>query len=310
MTTDQYMQNIIESSALFQDERNYWSGKLQDDCMVSAVPADFTRSNSKTVNETLHYLLPEAISQKLFYISNHSEQGVFILLLAGVMRLLAEYTNHDDLIIGIPMMKGKSGIKSINNGPLPIRTNIAIHQSFKDLILAMKQSVTEADQYKNYPFNKLAELLNLQLDDSRRFLFNIAAMMTNLHDRNFLAEVRADLLFSFTINQAGLEMNIEYNQGLYRSETINRLTGHFRNIFMIALENPGIKLSDIELLSEEEKIQLLSGADDSQANYPKLSIHQLFEAQAQRTPDNVAVVFQDSLVTYRELNARSNQLAK
>ncbi|MCL6588810.1 MAG: amino acid adenylation domain-containing protein [Firmicutes bacterium] len=311
MTTNQYLQNIIDTSALFQNEKNFWCNRLGDDSTLGALPPDYGRSyQAESANEILQDFLPEATGQKLLYIGNNSRQGVFIILLAGLVRLFSAYQNSWDLTIGIPLFKVTSQRKSINNGLLPIRIRLNPGQSFKDLILAVKQAVIEADAHKNYPFDKLAELLNLEVGGGGRYLSGAVAMMAGLHSRNFLAEVEADLIFSFECEQAKIKINIEYSRGLYRPETINRLAGHFRNILAGALKNPEIKLPDIDMLSEAEKHQLIYEFNNTRAEYPdRMTVHQLFEEQAERVPDHVALIFRDRQLTYRELNERANLLA-
>ena len=102
----------------------------------------------------------------------------------------------------------------------------------------------------------------------------------------------------------------EYNTDLFDATTIERMIGHFQTLLEGIVANPDARLSELPLLTNAERHQLLVEWNNTRADYPTDScLHHLFEAQVERTPDAIAVVFEDQQLTYRELNARANQLA-
>jgi amino acid adenylation domain-containing protein len=119
-----------------------------------------------------------------------------------------------------------------------------------------------------------------------------------------------DIDLNVVENNGELLLQINYSTDLFEAETINRMLGHFQTLLEGIVANPEQRLSDLPLLTESERHQLLVEWNDTQTNYPQdKCIHQVFEVQVERTPDAVAVVFEDQQLTYRELNSRANQLA-
>ncbi|HEX5873142.1 MAG TPA: amino acid adenylation domain-containing protein, partial [Pyrinomonadaceae bacterium] len=122
---------------------------------------------------------------------------------------------------------------------------------------------------------------------------------------------RFDMTLAMTETEQGYEVDIEYPTDLYRRERIERMTKHLENILESVVVDPALRLSDLPLLAENEKRQLLIEWNATTAEYPsERCIHELFEAQAQRTPDDVAVLFENDRLTYRELNEQANRLAR
>ena len=122
---------------------------------------------------------------------------------------------------------------------------------------------------------------------------------------------RFDMTLAMTETEEGYEVDIEYPTDLYRRERIERMTKHLENILESVVLDPCQHLSELPLLSETERRQLLTQWNDTGVEYPSNScIHELFEAQARRTPNAVALVFEGHSLTYRELNEQANRVAR
>ena len=132
-------------------------------------------------------------------------------------------------------------------------------------------------------------------------------------EESLLAEsgtAKFDLTLMLTDGGDDIDLEIEYSTDLFDEARIERMVGHFRTLLEAAAANPGQQLSDLPLLTNAERQQLLVEWNRTEAPYPKdQCLHELFEAQVERTPDAVAVVFEDKQLTYRELNERADQLA-
>ena len=119
-----------------------------------------------------------------------------------------------------------------------------------------------------------------------------------------------DLTLTLSEKNGTLGGSLNYNTDLFDASTIERMLGHFRNLLEGIVANPEQRIGELCLLSETEKHQLLVEWNDTKKDYPtNKCIHELFEEQVERTPDAIAVVFEEQRLTYRELNDRSNQLA-
>ncbi|WP_154695163.1 AMP-binding protein, partial [Clostridium botulinum] len=121
--------------------------------------------------------------------------------------------------------------------------------------------------------------------------------------------------FDLTLSAIEIEeeilLSIEYNTRLYKRETIEKMINHFSRILSNLSKDIYIKIDEIEIIEEEEKNQILYEFNDTKVEYPKdKAIQELFEEQVEKTPNNIAVVFEDKKLTYRELNEKANSLAR
>jgi non-ribosomal peptide synthetase component F len=183
----------------------------------------------------------------------------------------------------------------------------------------------EAYENQSYQFEELVEKLNLRRDTSRNPLFDV---MFNMADTVTGEDIKLDDVilkkynsqnevskFDITLNvldrDKKLEFELEYCSKLFNRDTIERLSSHYVRVLEKIVENTEIKICEIDLLSEGERNQILYEFNNTEADYPKdKTIQELFEEQVERTPNNTAVVFEDKELTYKELNEKSNQVAR
>ena len=187
----------------------------------------------------------------------------------------------------------------------------------------MREVCLGAYAHQDLPFERLVEELHLERNLSRNPLFQVMFVLQNKSLQTMelpgltLSPVEIDsgtAHFDLTLHIAdteqGLIATLAYNTDLFEAATISRMLGHFGNLLEAVVANPERRLSDLPFLGEAERQQLLVQWNDTKADYSKdLCIHQLFELQVERTPDAIAVVFEDEQLTYGELNRRANQLA-
>ena len=207
---------------------------------------------------------------------------------------------------------------------LAMRNQPAGNKTFKEFLYEVKENTLKAYENQDYQFEELVENLEVRRDISRNPLFDVVFVLQNtgnvsvelqdLRIKPYHIEKKVskfDLTLNAVEGEDTIYFNLEYCTKLFKKETIERMGEHFGNILEEVLSDPDTRLCDIEMLSEEEKQQILYDFNNTKAEYPKdKTIHQLFEEQAAKTPDNIALVFEDKQLTYRELNEKSNQLAR
>ncbi len=307
MNIDQYTENIKITSAELEAEKKYWLEKLRGELILSAFPGKSSQADPGG-RETAGYRMPDEIVTKLTAMSKNSPYALYMILVAVFDYLLYRYTGSEDIIVGMPVFKSKTGEESLTN-MLLIRNTTDESFSFKDLLLQVKQTVTEADEYSNLPYHKLTELLNLE-NKGNQPLIKTVIMLENIHDGNSLQYVQTETLFSFTLGDESLELRVEFDGNRYGREFIDQAIKHLENVLNQVLQDTGRKLSGLEILSEPEKERILIGFNNTRANYPReKTIAGLFEEQAARVPDRPAISYEDRQLSYRELNERANQLA-
>ncbi|MBX4267620.1 amino acid adenylation domain-containing protein, partial [Clostridium estertheticum] len=252
----------------------------------------------------------------------------YMTLLSAYNILLSRYSGQEDIIVGSPIAgrphADLQGIVGMFVNTLAMRNYPKGEKTFKKFLQDVKGNALSAYENQEYQFDKLIEELDIRRDLSRNALFDTMFVLQNIDIKELEIDnlkfkqyefenkiSKFDLTLSATEIGEEIVFNMEYCTKLYKKETIERLIGHFLNILREVVENPEIKLSEIEMLSEEEKTKILVDFNDTKAEYPKdKTIHELFEEQVEKTPENIAVVYQEKTLTYRELNEKANSLAR
>ena len=306
MELDKISQNLILSRGKFENEKNYWVDKLQGDFLMSGFPADHKQPLLEYYESgVVSYRFSDKVCKKLTYMSRDSMQAMYMILLSGVKYLLYRYTGSDSIIVGMPVFKQSIRGQYINN-VLALKSTIDDEMTFRDLLTYVKNTVSEADKNRNFPFSRVAELLGLQTG----IMFKTTVLLRNIHDHESVEDIKGDTVLSFSVMEEFIELDVEYNATLFRKQTIEQIVRQLENFFDTVIKNPSIKLSEIDIVSEEERSRILFDFNDTNTKYPEdKTIQQLFEKQVERTPDNTAAGCGNKYLTYRELNAKANQLA-
>src|SRR5437588_198601 len=272
-------------------------------------------------------MLSNNLSEALRTISQQQEGALFVALLAAFQTLLFRYTGQEDLVVGLPVAsRNQVEVEGVSNAfvnMLPLRCDLSGNLRFGELLHQVHKVVSEAYAHRDLPFEDLIRELKLEQDLSRNRLVqviftlqttsvssprSIDLALSQVEIANGTAQY--DVALVMTDTAQGLIGDLQYNTKLFEATTITRMVGHFQTLLEGIVANPEQRLSALPLLTEAELQQLLMERNATQIAYPEDScLQQLIEDQVERTPDAVAVVFKDTQLTYRELNARANQLA-
>jgi amino acid adenylation domain-containing protein len=311
---------------VFETQLNYWQQQL-DDLPTLNLPTDRPRLAVQSYRGATQYLeLPPSLTQALEALSQQAGVTLFITLFAAFQTLLYRYTGAEDIAVGSPIAnRNRSEIEGLIGffvNSLVLRTNLSGNPTFRELLHRVREVALGAYAHQDLPFEKLVEELQPQRDLSHMPLFQVMFALQSAPTPalefvglklNFLeiesTTAKFDLTLSIENTEQGLKGSWEYNTDLFDAATIKAMVAHFQNLLSSIIADPEQRLSDLPLLSEAERHQVLVEWNNTGAEYPNLCIHQLFEAQVEQTPDAVAVVFEDKQLTYQELNSRSNQIA-
>jgi amino acid adenylation domain-containing protein len=258
-------------------------------------------------------------------IGHEHSATLFMTLLAAFATLLHRYSGQDDIAIGTPVANRTrvetEQLIGLFVNTLVLRADLSGNPTFEELVDRVRATALGAYAHQDVPFEKLVEELRPKRELSQTPLFQAMFVLQNtpagptladLEQSQFPVETgtsKFDLRLAAERTENGLAANLEYNADVFDAATIERLACHFQNLLAGIVENPAARIAAIQLLSKAERHQLLNGCNDTARDYPQECIHTLFEAQAQRTPDAIAVVYEAARLTYRELDERSNQLA-
>jgi amino acid adenylation domain-containing protein/non-ribosomal peptide synthase protein (TIGR01720 family) len=301
----------------------YWKRQLAGAPDLLELPTDRPRPPVQTFNgATYTFTLAPALVEALRELSRREGVTLFMTMLAALNVLLYRYTAQEDILVGTAIANRKrvevEGLIGFFVNTLVLRTNLEGNPSFRDLLKRVRHITLEAYEHQDLPFEHLLEILNLNRDMSRSPLFQVMLTLHDaiLHDSSSRliridnGAVMFDLPISLTDNGRSITVDCQYNTDLFDTATIARLATHFQTLLKGIVANPDHDISSLPILGQAERQQLLVAWNETKADYPgERCAHQIFEAQASRTPDTVAISFEDAQLTYRELNVRANQLA-
>ena len=314
---------------VLESQLNYWKQQLSGELPVLELPIDYPRPpvQAFTSGKTSIKLSSE-LTLSLQELSRKSGVTLYMTLLAAFFVLLSRYSGQSDLMVGTPIANRQlselEGLLGFFVNTLVLRANLGDNPSFRELLGRVRETALGAYEHQDLPFEKLVEQLQRSRDLSRNPLFQVMFALQNVPEGRWelphLAvtplsvenlTAKFDLSLDLWETETGLEGKWEYNADLFKSETIERTIGNFLTLLEGIVAEPEQKVGFLPLLTPKERHQLLVSWNDTFASYPETQcIHQLFEEQVERTPDAVAVVFESEQITYRELNAKANQLAR
>ncbi|BDI19846.1 hypothetical protein ANSO36C_56480 [Nostoc cf. commune SO-36] len=313
---------------VLQSQLTYWQKQLASAPALLSLPTDRPRPAVQTYNGTHQYFaLSLELTSKLTKLSQEQGVTLFMTLLAAYDTLIYRYTGTEDILVGSPIAnRDRSEIEGLIGffvNTLVMRTDVSGNPSFSELLDRVRDMAMQAYSHQNLPFEMLVEVLQPERDLSYTPLFQVMFVLQNapmsqleltgltvreLPIKGITSRFDLTLIMQNTAN--GMVGLWEYNTDLFDSSTIERMTSHFVTLLEGIIANPEQQISQLALLSEVEQQQLLVDWNDTQSDYPlHKCIHQLFEEEVERTPNAVAVVYENQQLTYQELNNRANQLA-
>lgn len=333
-----WQEDMLESDE-GKEHKEYWLDKLSGDPPVLNLPAD-TRKDSESRSRGCRIYGTEItaeLSGKLKKLAENNRVYLFTVLLSAYKVLLHRYTEQDDIITGIPTAgRTRTEFEDLIGyfiNTLPIRTHLSGDISFEHLLQNVHKSSMGALEHQDYPFPEIVKEMRGRgrSEKSDNPLFQTSFVLQNWvkgFDNNFFEKRENDAVFKLEpmlniqqeedFNLALEVIDVErfllffkYDSGLYNRDTVVRMSNHFKGLLEGITNNPAQKISRLPLLSESERRKTLVTWNDTKADYPKdKCIHHLFEEQAKRTPDAVALVCQDKQSTYKELNESANRLGR
>ena len=320
-------QNDEEHKQKKKIQEAYWLKKFEGDTTILNLPTDYIRPAIKTYDEaSLSFNLSKEETEILKSLSNEHGLTLYMSIIAVFTILLSKLSGQEDIVVGTPIA-GRNHIElerivGVFVNTLAIRIGVKGEMTITELFEEVKQTALEAFENQDYQFEDLVEKLSLPRDLSRNPVFDVMFNMLNI------GEYKSDLAASETFQRTHapglskfdlslsavdygeqIQINLNYSTQLFKADTIERYVGFFQRIINQLHYKQERNISEIEIISEEEKQHLLYEFNNTLNEYPKdKTIHQLFEEQVERMPDRLAVVYNNQSITYRELNLRSNQL--
>lgn len=331
-------QNGLVFSAELYKQRAYWESVFTGGIPKLNLPAD--RQRPAVFNfegDRIGFTLDKTTTAQLHELGREYAGTLQMTLLSVLNTLLYRYTGQEDIVVGCGIAgrhhADLEGIYGMFVNSLAFRNRPSGDKSFEQFYDSVKTTCLLAYENQDIQFDDLVDLLKIERDSSRNPLFDVLLVVQNYDQFENMqpqvfgstADINAEVLEQISyINKTAkfdltfhiwelneeIYVSIEYYSAIFDRSTVERLGSHFRQVITEVLGNPKVLLSDVNILPEKEKEFILDnfvyGPDKK---YPGSSVHKLFADQCSLTPDNIAITGENGSLTYRELEARSNQLA-
>jgi amino acid adenylation domain-containing protein len=324
----QWQRNWLSGEVL-EAQLAYWKGRLAGAPAALDLPTDRPRPRVKShLGASVAFEVSTQLTARLRELGRQEGATLFMVLLAAWQVLLARYSGQRDIVVGSPIANRSrtevEGLIGFFVNTLALRTEVSGHRTLRETIAMVKEACLGAYAHQDVPFERVVDELSPARDLSRTPLFQTMLVLQNVPRRELsLPGLTLSLLeldggtskFDLTLSlsegtQGGLHGTISYDTSVFEPSTILRLSAHLTRVLDAQVETPELRVSELGLVTDSERHSLLVEWNDTAEPNPGGCLHELFEAQVARTPDAVAVVFEDEQLTFAELDGRANQLAR
>ena len=322
-------QRVWLQGDVLERQLGYWRKQLDGAPASLELPTDRrARATANYCGALLSHDLPESLSLALGELSRREGVTLFMTLLAAFQTLLHRYTSRDDIPVG-SVVAGRNrmeveGLIGFFANTLVFRGDLSGDPSFRVLLQRTRTVCLGAYAHQDMPFGELVKEFQPERDMSHSPLFQVVFVLQNASGTvmtlpglrvtapDWLDTGGSKFELTLSIKESGKSLNasVEYRTDLFDAETIRRILNHYQNLLEGIAANPDARLSELPLLTEREREQIVVEWNRTETEYPKQRcVHELFAEQATRRPDAVAVVFDNQKLSYRELDQYTNQLA-
>jgi amino acid adenylation domain-containing protein len=312
-----------------QSSLNYWKNQLSGELPALELPTDHSRSSKQTFTGATHrFVLSKSLTASLEKFCQQEDVTLFMTLLTTFDILLHRYSGQDDILVGTPVanrnLREIEDLIGVFINTIVLRTNMEGDPGFRELLNQVKDVSLNAYAHQDLPFEKLVEELKPKRDLSRTPIFQVVFNLQNSPmpklevpglkivpleiDRGVS---QFDLSLMMTKLETQYNCTVEYNSDLFTPATIKRMFESFQLLLEHALADPSYRVSKLKIIDDNYHHYITQELNQTQLNFSSDKyLHQLFEEQAQKTPDSVAIIHNERSLTYLELNHRANQLAR
>jgi amino acid adenylation domain-containing protein len=329
----EWQRNALQEG-LGDAEVNYWKARLADLPEVE-LPADRPRNESRSSKgATVARRLPPALLERLKTFSLNEQVTLFVTLLAAFDVLLYRYTGEKDFAVGSPVAnRDRTQTEALIGffvNTLLLRARLSDEMTFRELVSETRTATLEAFAHQGLPFEKLVQLVDPNRDTIRSPLFQVMFTLQNVPLEKFRLEGLEVRPFDFAAQTSMFDLTLtlmersdrdedaeprmivyaEYNTGLFEESTIERLLANYFALLESAVVNSDCRLADLSLMQDAEHRRIVVEWNETSVELPsEVCWNRLFEEQVARSPDSPALILGEAVLSYGELNRRSNQLA-
>ncbi|HEY9261651.1 amino acid adenylation domain-containing protein [Chitinophaga sp.] len=309
-------------------QRSFWTQEFTTPVSVLELPTDFARPLVRSyAGDNRSFTYDKNLTSQLKELGDEVNATLFMTLLSAFNILLSKLSNQEDICIGTPVAgrdhADVEGIMGMFMNTLVLRNYPGGNLTFRDFLKQVKTKSLQCFEHQSYQYEELINTLNVSRNTGRNPLFDVLFVLQNIEQSPLnIPGIRMssyssghrvskfDLSLIAEELDGDLLLNFEYSTALFKQETVEKMIAGLERVVKQVIANPDIKLSEIDILSEEERELLLVTFNTTAAAYPKeKTVMDLFEAQVQKHPERTAVIFGDSRLSFAALHERSTQIA-
>ena len=320
-----WQRNLMQGKVL-DEQLDYWQKQLANAPTLLALPTDHPYPPVPRYRGAVRSLaLGQQLTDDLRAFCRKEGFTLYMLLHAALNTLLYRYTGQDDILVGTATSGRTShevqNLMGVFINMLVMRTNLTGNPSFLELLERVREATLEAQLYKDVPFELVVKKLQPEREPGRNPFFQVMLILeppvahlpsgwTLTHMEVHTDSSKFDLSLIFEDRPEGLLGWFEYNSDLFDAATVDRMIGHWLTLLRGIIADPTRSIDELPILTDAEQHQLLIEWNNTATDYSQaVCIHQMFDAQAERTPNAVALAFGEAQLTYHDVQQRANQLA-
>lgn len=313
---------------MLDDHLSYWRGKLDGATATLDLPKRRKRKGNEKGGAEFRFVIATSSCDGLRRLGRDFGATQFMILLATFDVLLYRYTGQRDICVGTVIANRNwidtEGLLGFFTNTLVLRADLSEDPSFVEFLDQVRATTLEAQSHQDLPFERLVQALRPSNEIEGAQLFRAAIVFHKMGFEQVAfpgVKVRSlegikkraafEIVLHLTEEEGGLLGRFEYDDNAFDDDLIERMADHFEHLLESVASNPRIRIGALSMLSDAERNRVLVDWNDTARDYfEDYAVHELFEEQAMHSFDAVATVFGDQRLTYRELNARANQLAR
>lgn len=311
-----------------QSAMSYWKKQLGGELPNLELPTDQARGVRQTFTGGTHrFTISKDLTKALEELSRQEDATLFMTLLTAFYLLLHRYSGQDDILVGIPTANRNhpelENLIGVFINTLVIRVILTVDPSFRELLRVVRKTSLEAYAHQDFPYEKLLEELKVKRDLNRPPLFQVVFNLQNSPmpklempglETAFIEIDRGVSQFDLTLmisrNEGQCEATVEYNADLFNRTTVTKMFRFFQEFLEYGITQLDSPISKLQLVTREELHHIVFELNQTMMSFPREKcIHQLIEEQAEHTPDAIAIIDDQTQITYSKLDQNVNELA-
>lgn len=331
-----YWQNQLIENGKMENELNFWREKLNGNLSLLEIPSDYPRPPvQRFIGHKIASNLDEELIKQLRAIGSNQNASLFMVILAAFKVLLHRYSGEQDIVIGTPVAnRNRKELEALIGcfvNTLVLRTSLNDDSTYTEVLESVKATVLEAFEHKDYPFERIVELIAPKRDVSYTPIFQVMFILNESSISNQQRRIMEDKTQNTNMVITSLELSngtskydmtlnlekrmdrwvcsLEYSTDLFSEETATRMLDNLKTLLEGIIAQPTSRIRELPIMTQQEKIKITKEWNQTQRAVLDKTIDQLFDEQALISSDSVAITDQNESMTYEELRQYSNRLA-